>query len=75
MSKRQIAIILGTPAVADPFTQNRWDYINTVKLKGVIKEVKRLTLYFADNKLIRTEGNYFPEENSSNVEEETKSEN
>ena len=70
MSKRQIAIILGTPAVADPFTHDRWDYINTVKLKGTIKEVKRLTLYFEEDKLIRTEGNYFPEKNSSNIEED-----
>ena len=67
MNKRQIAIILGTPAVADPFTQNRWDYINTLKLKGQIKEVKRLTLYFENDKLIRTEGNYFPAKHSENV--------
>ncbi len=69
MNKRQIAIILGTPAVADPFTQNRWDYINTMKFKGKIKEVKRLTLYFENDKLIRTEGNYFPAKNSENVDE------
>lgn len=61
MSKRQIAIILGTPAIADPFNQDRWDYLNTFKIDGNIDEVKKLTLYFEDNKLIRTEGNYFPE--------------
>ena len=61
MSKRQIAIILGTPAIADPFNQNRWDYVNTFKIKGKINTIKRLSLYFEDNKLIRTEGNYFPE--------------
>ena len=67
MSKRQIAIILGTPAIADPFNQNRWDYINTFKIKGKIDKVKHLTLYFNDNKLIKTEGNYFPEKNSSTI--------
>jgi len=67
MSKRQVAIILGTPAVADPFNQNRWDYINTFKAKGKIDKVKRLTLYFKDNKLTKTEGNYFPEKDSTKV--------
>jgi len=69
MSKRQVAIILGTPAIADPFNQNRWDYINTFKLKGKISEVKRLTLYFDGNKLIKTEGNYFPKKYSETIED------
>ncbi len=70
MSKRQIAIILGTPAIADPFNQNRWDYVNTFKIKGKIDKVKHLTLFFKDNKLIKTEGNYFPEKNSTTISEE-----
>ncbi len=70
MNKRQVAIILGTPAIADPFSQNRWDYVNTSKYKGVTSEAKRLTLFFKDNKLIKTEGNYFPEKNSVSIDEE-----
>jgi outer membrane protein assembly factor BamE len=61
MSKRQVVLTLGTPSVADPYNQDRWDYVNTYKVKGVIGEVKRLTLYFEDNKLVKTEGNYFPD--------------
>jgi outer membrane protein assembly factor BamE len=61
MTKRQIVFILGTPAIADPFNQNRWDYINTYKIKGKIKKVKKLSLFFNDDKLIKTEGNYFPD--------------
>ena len=67
MSKRQVVLILGTPAIADPFNQNRWDYINTLKIKGKIDKVKHLTLFFKDNKLIKTEGNYFPEKNSTTI--------
>lgn len=70
MSKRQVALILGTPAIADPFKQDRWDYINTLKLKGKIDKVKRLTLYFENDRLVKTEGNYFPEKNSTNIEDE-----
>lgn len=69
MSKRQIAIILGTPAIADPFNQDRWDYINAFKLKGEIEEIKKLTLFFDKDKLVKTEGNYFPEKNSISVED------
>ncbi|MBL4773294.1 MAG: outer membrane protein assembly factor BamE [Alcanivoracaceae bacterium] len=68
MSKRQVVLILGTPAIADPFNQNRWDYINTFKFKGEIDKVKRFTLYFLDDKLIKTEGNYFPEKNSTSID-------
>ena len=70
MSKRQVAIILGTPAIADPYNQDRWDYLSTYKLKGTIGEIKRLTLYFTDNKLVKTEGNYFPKKNSDTIDSE-----
>lgn len=71
MSKRQIAIILGTPAIADPFNQDRWDYVNTFKIKGKIDEIKHLTLYFENNKLVKTEGNYFPKENNASLESDS----
>jgi len=61
MSKRQIVFILGTPAIADPFNQDRWEYINTYKIDGKIDKVKKLSLFFTDDKLIKTEGNYFPD--------------
>ena len=61
MNKRQIVIILGTPAIADPFNQDRWDYVNTYKVKGNIDKIKKFSLFFNDDKLIKTEGNYFPD--------------
>ncbi|MCF6301361.1 MAG: outer membrane protein assembly factor BamE [Proteobacteria bacterium] len=62
MSKQQVSIILGTPSIAHPFNHDRWDYINTNKVKGKFEKVKKLSLYFEDDKLIRTEGNYFPKD-------------
>jgi len=67
MSKRQVVLILGTPAIADPFNQNRWNYINTFKINGKTDKVKHLTLFFKDNKLIKTEGDYFPKKNSTTI--------
>ncbi|TDR18415.1 outer membrane protein assembly factor BamE [Marinicella litoralis] len=60
MTKQQIAIILGTPTIADPFDQDRWDYINTYKSKGNFKKLKKFSLFFENNKLVKTEGNYYP---------------
>lgn len=60
MTKQQVVIVLGTPTVADPFNQDRWDYINTHKFKGNFKKIKKFSLFFEDNKLVRTEGNYYP---------------
>jgi|SRR5690554_6524941 len=68
MSKKQVAIVLGTPAIADPFNQDRWDYINTSKVKGKYKKLKKLTLYFENDALVRTEGNYFPMDNETDLE-------
>ena len=68
MSKQQVAIILGTPTVADPFDQDRWDYINTQKLKGEFTKIKKFSLFFEDDKLVRTEGNYYPDKENADTE-------
>jgi len=56
MTKKQVAYLLGTPAVHDPFHQNRWDYISMLSRRGG-EPVKRLvTLTFENDVLIETEG-------------------
>ncbi len=69
MSKRQVAIILGTPTVADPFDHDRWDYVNTSKVNGKFKKLKKFTVFFENDKLVKTEGNYFPQENNADESE------
>ena len=56
MSKKQVAYLLGTPAIQDPFHQDRWDYISMLSRRGG-KPVQRLvTLTFEDDLLIATDG-------------------
>ncbi len=56
MTKKQVAYLLGTPAVHDPFHQNRWDYISMLSRRGG-EPVKRLvTLTFENDVLTGTEG-------------------
>ena len=59
MTRRQVALIMGTPSIQDPFHQNRWDYAASYQQRGGDIEIKNLTLYFDDNILAKMEGNYF----------------
>lgn len=61
MTRRQVALILGTPAVTDPFHRDRWDYVSVFKPGGGKLEKRRqLTLFFEGNELMRIEGDIRP---------------
>lgn len=63
MSKQQVSLLLGTPSIADPFQQNRWDYTATQRVGRLAKtEIKNLTLWFEGDSLTKWEGDYFPEQ-------------
>ena len=62
LSHAQVQALLGTPVVADPFHDTRWDYTASKQHRHHRAEVKTLTLWFEDDKLVRWEGEYFPEE-------------
>ena len=61
MTKRQVLLVMGSPAVVSPFDQNRWDYVSTVRRGRGQMETKDLTLHFKDEALVKIEGDYFPE--------------
>lgn len=53
MSKQQVAFMLGDPLLQDPFDSNRWDYVYYLKPSFGAPILKRATLYFKADKLIR----------------------
>lgn len=59
MTKRQVALVMGTPSIQSPFDHDRWDYAASISRRGATPEVKNLTLFFEDNLLVRIEGDYF----------------
>ncbi len=61
LTKRQVVLLLGSPAVEDPFHHDRWDYFASFKRGRGETEVKNLTLHFDGDLLSRWEGDYFPE--------------
>src|SRR5690554_1042867 len=56
MSKKQVSFLLGTPAIADPFHQDRWDYISLFSRRGDEPVRRLVTLTFKDDQLIHTDG-------------------
>ncbi|MGB7450912.1 MAG: outer membrane protein assembly factor BamE [Lysobacterales bacterium] len=56
MSKKQVAYLLGTPAVADPFHQDRWDYISMLSRRGGEPVRRLVTLTFENDSLVATDG-------------------
>jgi len=63
MDKQQVLNLLGTPAIADPFHHQRWDYTATHRTNRRGRtEIKNLTLWFEDDALTRWEGEVFPEQ-------------
>lgn len=61
MSKRQVSLLLGTPAVISPFHQDRWDYVYSLSRRGRDAEVRNLTLLFDGETLASIEGELLPE--------------
>ncbi len=62
MTKRQVVLVLGTPAIESPFHHDRWQYISTYDRRGERVSRKHLLLTFEQNRLVRIEGDYKPED-------------
>lgn len=57
MTRDQVRYLLGTPLLADLFHADRWDYVfRRLRANSRELEERRLTLFFADGKLDRVEG-------------------
>jgi len=61
MSKRVVFTLLGSPSIQDPFHNDRWDYVASVRKRGGKTEIKALTLTFQGDTLATISGDYFPE--------------
>ncbi len=46
MTRQQVQRIMGTPLVADPFHQNRWDYYYSYSRGGSVEQQRQITLFF-----------------------------
>ena len=56
MTRRQVVVLLGTPAIQDPFHQDRWDYVYTFARRGNPVTDRALQLTFDGDTLASIEG-------------------
>ena len=50
MTRKQVMFLLGTPMIADPFHQDRWDYVYYVKIGRDDAAYRRwVSVYFEDD--------------------------
>jgi outer membrane protein assembly factor BamE len=49
MTQAQVRYVLGTPMVADPFSNNRWDYVYYYKLSKMPQAKKQQLVVFFEN--------------------------
>lgn len=65
MGKQQVAAMLGTPSIEDPFHHDRWDYTSTQRRgRTGPAEVKNFVVFFENDSVTRWEGDYFPSQDA-----------
>ena len=60
MTRAQVRFALGSPMISDAFHDNRWDYVYRLEQRGQLIEQRKLTAFFEDDKLVRTDGTFAP---------------
>lgn len=61
MTRDQVRFALGTPLVADMFHANRWDYVYSFQPGQGAPQLRRLVVFFEDDKLARVGGDVVAE--------------
>jgi outer membrane protein assembly factor BamE len=61
LTKQQVVALLGSPSVVSPFNSNQWNYVATMQRRGGTIQERTLTLYFDNDTLVRTDGNFMKE--------------
>jgi outer membrane protein assembly factor BamE len=52
MTRRQVEFLMGSPVLTAPFSDERWDYLYTLRQDGRRVAYERVTVFF-DNDLVR----------------------
>ena len=60
MTREQVAYVMGQPVVRNPFDDNRWDYVYTLRVPGYVDETVKMSLFFTDGALTHFTGDFKP---------------
>lgn len=67
MTKSQVRFVMGTPLIADTFSQDRWDYFYSLQPAKSEEVRERMTIFFKDDLLVGIRGDFVP--GSSNAQQ------
>lgn len=67
MTREQVRFMLGTPLLVSEFHKDRWDYPYYLNPRTGPVQIRRLTVYFKDNKLDRFYSDEMPPEAVADV--------
>lgn len=62
MPKAQVRDILGTALLVSVFHADRWDYVFTLRRQGVPEQARKVSVFFKNDVLDRTEADELPSE-------------
>ncbi len=60
MTRAQVRFALGSPLIVDMFRNDRWDYVYLYQKQGQVAQRHRISIIFAEDRLLRIEGDVVP---------------
>lgn len=62
LTRDQVRGLLGSPLLTDLFHNDRWDYVFLIRRQGATYQQRRVTVYFAEDRVARFEADPLPSE-------------
>jgi outer membrane protein assembly factor BamE len=62
LSREQVRALLGSPLLTDAFHADRWDYVFTLRRRGVDAQQRRVSVWFDGERVARFEADELPSE-------------
>ena len=62
MTREQVAFVMGQPVMQNTFNNDRWDFVYSLEVPGVLRQTAIVTLYFETEVLAYFTGDLAPSE-------------
>ncbi len=60
MTREQVAYVMGEPVIRNPFDDDRWDYVYTLRIPGSVDRQVTMSLFFTGGVLSHFTGDLAP---------------
>lgn len=70
MTREQVAFVMGEPVIKNPFDQDRWDYVYTLRVPGVVEDRMKMSLFFTDGLLSHFVGDLAPSDQQAKARDQ-----